>query len=234
MINLFWRLLAKLLARPAIAAWLIARAQRTPYLHIMSADGNDMYMGRWWLFNSYDNETRKRKLWWLPWSIRVHHIMRPDQDRDLHDHPWNARTVILRGWYVEERRHFWTVGGHTDVEWRRDAGQTVTLDHGEYHRIDQVPPGGVWTLFITGSYKGSWGFMVDGVKVPYRTYLEEKEKKKPSPEAESAAFESWARSRITPLDLRLDEIGLYFNEVTGVSHDAWQARAALAEEKEHE
>ncbi len=31
MINLFWRLLAKLLARPAIAAWLINRAQRTPY-----------------------------------------------------------------------------------------------------------------------------------------------------------------------------------------------------------
>ncbi|SDR19417.1 hypothetical protein SAMN04490186_3910 [Pseudomonas grimontii] len=30
--NLFWRLVAKLLARPAVAAWLIARAQRTPYL----------------------------------------------------------------------------------------------------------------------------------------------------------------------------------------------------------
>lgn len=234
MINLFWRLLAKLLARPAIANWIITRAQRTPYLHIMSADGGETYMGRWWLFNAYDNETRKRQLWWFPWSIRVHHIMRPDQDRDLHDHPWNARTVILRGWYVEERRHFWTVGGHTDVEWRRDAGQTATLDHGEYHRIDQVSPDGVWTLFITGNYKGSWGFMVDGIKVPYRTYLEESTKKKPAPEAENAAFESWARNRTTPLDLRVDEIGLYFNEVTGVSHDAWQARAALVEGKEHE
>lgn len=30
MINLFWRLVAKLLARPAIADWLIARAKRTP------------------------------------------------------------------------------------------------------------------------------------------------------------------------------------------------------------
>ncbi|EPM53078.1 hypothetical protein A264_28319 [Pseudomonas syringae pv. actinidiae ICMP 19071] len=45
MINLFWRLLAKLLARPAIAAWLITRAQRTPYLHIRSADGQEVYMG---------------------------------------------------------------------------------------------------------------------------------------------------------------------------------------------
>jgi hypothetical protein len=39
MINLFWRLVAKLLAQPAVADWLIARAQRTPYLHIMSAKG---------------------------------------------------------------------------------------------------------------------------------------------------------------------------------------------------
>lgn len=98
MINLFWQLLAKVLARPAIAAWLITRAQRTPYLHIRSADGREVYMGRWWLFNPYDNETRERRFKWSPWSIRIHHIMRPDADRDLHDHPWNARTVILRGW----------------------------------------------------------------------------------------------------------------------------------------
>ena len=83
MINLFWRLVAKLLAHPAIAAWLIARAKRTPYLHIMSADGAEMYMGRWWLFNPYSRETHKPALWWFPWSFRIHHIMRPDEDRDL-------------------------------------------------------------------------------------------------------------------------------------------------------
>jgi len=46
MINFFWRLIAKLLGRPAIAEWLIARAKLTPYQHIMSADGAEMYMGR--------------------------------------------------------------------------------------------------------------------------------------------------------------------------------------------
>jgi len=30
MINLFWRIIAKVLARPAIADWLIARAKLTP------------------------------------------------------------------------------------------------------------------------------------------------------------------------------------------------------------
>ncbi|WP_240999073.1 hypothetical protein [Pseudomonas viridiflava] len=103
MINLFWRPLAKLLARLAIAAWLITRAQRTPYLHIRSADGQEVYMGRWWLFNAYDRKTHLAHICWITWSIRVNHIMRPDADRELHDHPWDARTVILRDWYTEQR-----------------------------------------------------------------------------------------------------------------------------------
>jgi hypothetical protein len=166
MINLFWRLVAKLLARPAIAAWLIARAKRTPYLHIMSADGAEMYMGRWWLFNPYSRETHKPALWWFPWSFRIHHIMRPDEDRDLHDHPWNARTIILRGFYKEQRRH----SGHGDIDYWREPGDTARLKHGEYHRIDEVSPGGVITLFITSKWRGDWGFLVNGVKVPWRTY----------------------------------------------------------------
>ncbi len=190
MINLFWRLLAKVLARPAIAAWLITRAQRTPYLHIWSADGQEVYMGRWWLFNPYDNETRERRFKWSPWSIRIHHIMRPDADRDLHDHPWNARTVILRGWYAEERLepHQFADFLNKDVDLRwvpgneikalvnryRIAGDTAQLNHGEYHRIDKVSPGGVYTLFITSRWKGDWGFLVNGVKVAWRDYTGEK------------------------------------------------------------
>ncbi|MCF5714280.1 hypothetical protein I9H06_16615 [Pseudomonas tremae] len=194
MINIFWRLLAKVLARPAIAAWLITRAKRTPYLHIQSADGQEVYMGRWWLFNAYDRETHLGRIRWCPWSIRVHHIMRPDADRDLHDHPWNARTVILRGWYVEQRQASdeWKKAVRSGlienpdpkfVEWlmrdacewiRRDASDTAQLNHGEYHRIDEVAPGGVYTLFITSRWKGDWGFLVNGVKVAWREYTGEK------------------------------------------------------------
>ncbi|WP_339494614.1 hypothetical protein [Pseudomonas sp. RA_105y_Pfl2_P56] len=190
MINLFWRLTAKLLARPAIADWLIARAKLTPYQHIMSAEGTEMYMGRWWLFNPYSRETHKAALWWCPWSFRIHHIMRPDEDRDLHDHPWNARTIILRGWYNEQRTasDWWKKAVRASmvpnpdpkiVEWvmkdacewlKRSEGDTATLNHGEYHRIDQVSPGGVTTLFITSKWRGDWGFLVNGVKVPWRTY----------------------------------------------------------------
>lgn len=180
MLNIFWRLVAKLLARPAVADWLIARAKRTPYLHIMSADGAEMYMGRWWLFNPYSRETHKPALWWCPWSFRIHHIMRPDEDRDLHDHPWNARTIILRGCYTEQR-----LLDHEDpalfglnvpanaqaTEYiDRQPGDTAQLLHGEYHRIDKVFHEGVVTLFITSKWRGDWGFLVNGVKVPWRTY----------------------------------------------------------------
>ena len=190
MIDLLWRIIAKLLARPAIADWLIARAKLTPYQHIMSADGTEMYMGRWWLFNPYSRETHKARFWWCPWSFRIHHILRPDEDRDLHDHPWNARTIILRGWYNEQRpaSGWWKKAVRSSmvpnpdpriVEWvmkdacewlKRSEGDTACLNHGEYHRIDQVSPGGVFTLFITSKWRGDWGFLVNGVKVPWRNY----------------------------------------------------------------
>lgn len=175
---MFASLIAKIVARPLVAAWLIRRAQRTPYTHITSRDGTDMYMGRWWLFNPYgkgeDGRTLPARFSWLP-SIRIHHILRADDDPHLHDHPWNARTFILRGWYIEVRPF---PAYHEDPEnyprtclrWRQ-PGDTAALKFGEYHRIVEVPVEGVWTLFVTWKYRGVWGFLVDGVKVPFREYL---------------------------------------------------------------
>ena len=185
MINFFWRWFAKLLAHPTIAAWIIDFAQRTPYQHIMSKDGNEMYMGRWWLFNPYDRETHKPKHRWFPWSLRIHHIMVPDSDRDLHDHPWNARTVILFGGYTEQRlldhedpalRGLNVPHGAQATEYiDRNPGDTTTLKHGEYHRIDRLldTDTGAFTLFITSNWQGEWGFLVNGVKVHWKKYTGE-------------------------------------------------------------
>lgn len=178
--TLLWCLVAKLISTPAIASWLITRARRTPYQHITSSDGQDIYMGRWWLFNPYCRKSHKPAMWWCPWSIRIHHIMRPDDDRDLHDHPWHARTIILRGWYTEQRLlnhqdpalpgHNTASGTQATEYFTRRAGDTAALRHGEYHRIDELSAGGVHTLFITSKWRGDWGFLVNGVKVPWRTY----------------------------------------------------------------
>lgn len=164
--NLIWRVIAKLVTVNFIRCWIVNRAVKTPYRHIYSADGKDLYMGRWWLFNPYQsdgvNESLPAKITWLP-SVRVHFIKRPDRDRHLHDHPWNARTIILKGYYVEQR-----VGGKCFF---RDEGYTGIIKHGEYHQITQVHTEGTVTLFITWKKLGSWGFLVDGKKINWKEYL---------------------------------------------------------------
>lgn len=170
--ELLWRAVARIVTIPAVTDWLIARAQRTPYTPITGPDGS-IYMGRFWLFNPYPPHSDgggDRKGWrgHVP-SARIHHIRRPDTDRHAHDHPWDARTIVLRRGYEEERPT--SMRDEARVVYWRQRGYTGRLLFGEYHRISYVPPDGVWTLFITWPKQGTWGFLVDGVKVPWRKYL---------------------------------------------------------------
>lgn len=180
---MFWRMIAWILSRPSVANWLIERAKETPYLHI-EKDG-DVYMERYWVFNPYrrgPDKQERSKYPWFPWNIRIHLIRRPDLDRHMHDHPWNARTIILKGGYVEKR----LVGrlsvrnprtGETLIDeehvktFTRPTGATAKIGFGMYHKITHIQAGGAWTLFISGPYQGTWGFLVDGVKVQWRKYL---------------------------------------------------------------
>lgn len=165
-------LITRLLARPAVTDWLIKRAKRTPYFHIYG-DDDSLYMERYWLFNPYPKGADEKR-WWkdlLP-SVRLHRIVRKDQD--LHDHPWDARSFVLRGWYIEERLEYPPYPGPDDfrlVTYYRVRGQTFVLKFGEFHRISQVSLGGVWTLFVTFKKKGSWGFLVNGRKIHWREYI---------------------------------------------------------------
>lgn len=167
---MFWKIIAWVVSRPAFVQWLIRRAVKTPYHHITGRDGS-IYMERYWLFSPYDKVDKSSWRRRIP-SVRLHRIMREDQDRHMHDHPWDARTIILDGWYNEERpiRPYARYDYTTDY-WNRTTGDTASLRFGEYHRITEVAPNGVWTMFITWKYCGTWGFLVDGKKVPWREYL---------------------------------------------------------------
>jgi hypothetical protein len=179
---MFWYLLAKFLSQPRIVNWLITQAMKRPYTHIRSQDCGTVYMYRFWLFNPYMLSSTKDALrlagkkipWEFPISIRLHRIMREDRDRDLHDHPWDARTIILAGWYFEDRMNdpsnLKSLGR---ISHWRSAGQTAKLSFNEYHKITDVSPNGVWTLFITFKYRGTWGYLVNGEKVPHYVYNHE-------------------------------------------------------------
>jgi hypothetical protein len=173
------KLLAKILALKPVRTALIKQAQKTPYYHLVNRQGK-VYMYRWWLFNPKLGNAPDGTEWFrwpnLP-SIRIHWIKRRDLDRHLHDHPANCRTFVLQNWYKEKRQAYLNlpIGPITltneYVFSTRRAGQTATIDFGEYHSITEVAPGGVWTMFVIGPRKGMWGFLVDGVKVPFKEYL---------------------------------------------------------------
>lgn len=83
-----------------------------------------------------------------PWfSIKLHRIYRPDQQRDLHDHPWNFLSIILRGSYKEN-----TPQGIKHRKWfnwkRAEDSHTIRW-------VSRVP---VWTLVFTGAARRVWGF----------------------------------------------------------------------------
>lgn len=164
-----WRTLAHVLTHPPALQWLQRRAERTPYFDIYGSDGS-LYMRRWWLLPKWCMDFDSRRGYpmpkqWMPFSIRLHHIMRPDADRHLHDHPFNFRSILLQGWYVELRPD----GGRTIT-----AGETYRAPATRWHRISQLSEGGVWSLFIMGRRVNDWGFLVDGHKVPWQQYLAER------------------------------------------------------------
>jgi len=143
---MFYKILAKILATKVVSDYIIKKAKKTPYSNIVGEDG-ELYMERYWLFNPYHETDGLKMFSWFPLSIRVHKILKKDADEHLHDHPWNARTFILKGNYVEFREG------------------TNPL------RIVDVCEEGAYTLFITGKYQGTWGFLVNGAKVHYKKYL---------------------------------------------------------------
>ena len=164
--DLAWKVLARAVAHPRVANWLIRRSQRTPYMHLPG------YMRRFWLFNGYDHGTRVKRFPRLP-SIRIHHILREDRAAHLHSHPWDARTIILCGEYMERRRDVDLTaefGFDVDVTYRRSPGDTASLTPTDLHHITSVSDGGAWTLFITWADVGSWGFQVDSKLIDRHEY----------------------------------------------------------------
>lgn len=115
---------------------------------------------RWHLGANHIGDYMHRWILETPWfSLRIHHILRSDEDRALHDHPWNFASLILWGGYFEvtqERdlldrtRHVQT--WHGPLSLRRLRAETL-------HRV-VIPEGrSAWTVVWTGPILRKWGFL---------------------------------------------------------------------------
>lgn len=108
----------------------------------------DLYLRRWYIRGVGTDH-----------QIFLHHIVRPDKGRELHDHPFPFKTRILSGGYYEQfispaaqtgvvtTDGQWCVGGYT---FEHPATYT--------HRIDKVLDG-TYTLVSAGAAERVWGFL---------------------------------------------------------------------------
>lgn len=111
----------------------------------------------------------KLRLPWLPWTIYLHKFYRGDLDRALHNHPWNAVSLILVGGYREEYLDGETVRSRT-----LKPGQVNVIRTTRFHRVDLLGSGPTWTLVIHGPRVQKWGFWIRETKtfIPHEEYNE--------------------------------------------------------------
>lgn len=103
----------------------------------------------------YEIGTEYLRRWWIVprnpgCNVYLHEFSGSDDDRAMHDHPWDNTSYILSGRYIEHTPE----GGFL-----REAGDIVQRRAVALHRIEvfaDEPP--VISLFITGPKVREWGF----------------------------------------------------------------------------
>jgi hypothetical protein len=105
-------------------------------------NGVDTYLRRWYLERSRETG-----------NAYLHNTLRSDYDAELHDHPWDNLTVVLRGVLLEEVAT--PAGGTIRIE--RPQGTVVFRAATDAHRLVIEEP--TWTLFLTGPKAREWGFL---------------------------------------------------------------------------
>lgn len=92
-------------------------------------------------------------------NLYLHHFLRDDDDRALHDHPSWGASLLLGGGYIEQ---IIAAGG---IQHRHgyEAGSLrfMALRHAhriELHRDPAGNPASCWTLFLFGPVVREWGF----------------------------------------------------------------------------
>lgn len=121
---------------PELRGWADLQMRRDPDFVIGPVD--NPYLRRWWIVPR--NELC---------NVYLHEVLRSDDDRALHDHPWANTSMIVSGGYHE----------HTpDGVFWREPGWVGHREATALHRL-VVPEGGrAVTLFMTGPIVREWGF----------------------------------------------------------------------------
>lgn len=104
-------------------------------------------------------------------SVRIHQILRSDQARASHNHPWRwFISIILRGGYIE---YIYDNSGFCRRVKVRKKLSVAFYTHSHWHRLELPPGSEVYTLFIMGPRLQGWGFNDEGLYIPHEEYAGE-------------------------------------------------------------
>lgn len=122
----------------AVRGWALDHiaAHPAPDFHVGPDD--DHQLQRWFVLprNPFSN-------------VYLHRFLRSDDDRALHDHPWDNRSWVLAGEYVEHLQDGTLA--------HRVEGEAIERRAIQAHRVELIT-GPAVTLFFTGPVIRPWGF----------------------------------------------------------------------------
>lgn len=93
------------------------------------------------------------KRWYIEtpfFSLRIHHWLSGDDNRNFHDHPWSFFSLIVKGSYEDVSPNGRELSKVGSIRFR-------SATHKHYV---EVAPNGCWSLLITGPRIRRWGFWI--------------------------------------------------------------------------
>jgi hypothetical protein len=134
-------------------------------------EAGDLYLRRFYIYRGKHRP-----------HIYLHHIMRSDEDRALHDHPWAFLSIMLKGSYTEVTPYtgqnvecvsdvrFDRCYGGPVVEEKISALAIVRHNAADRHRLILRPGFTVWTLVFAGEREREWGFWGKGIFIHWKKW----------------------------------------------------------------
>lgn len=158
------RLIKSMLARMLVAGAQWYAKRRPPDFIIGTVD--DPYLLRWWVI------PRNKRF-----NIYLHQFHRDDDERALHDHPWDNVSIVLSEGYTEVVPIDPRVPNGSTIECVRRPGDVVRRGAKDAHRIKlrrdtSGQPIRAWSLFLTGQLQRSWGFWCPHGWRHYKKFVE--------------------------------------------------------------
>lgn len=130
-------------SEPGFRAWAKRLLSGKPHFVIYNSDGKPQLL-RWWLI--------PRNGWF---NIYLHHTLCSDDDRALHDHPWDSVSFLVAGQLSEVYDK-----GQGQKYRRLPFLRPVFRGAETAHRLMTHNPHALpWTVFVTFRKRREWGFL---------------------------------------------------------------------------